>query len=243
MTPMQARWIAIKRKCLAGTRSLKARREHAIQAPRAVALAYARDLRALVQEMWARALVRNDALDDDLHKRIVVVAKRAASRVSDKNRRDLHSLIGLSPDLPDPSKDLLDAFVRRNVDLITKLEDEAKQRIKNTITAMHGATSDDVADELERQGDVVGNKAKLIARDQTSKLNSALTQVRCQASGISEYIWVTSADERVRDTHRANDGKRFRFDSPPPETGNPGDDINCRCTASPVVDWLEEINA
>lgn len=47
------------------------------------------------------------------------------------------------------------------------------------------------------------------------------------------YIWRTAGDNKVRASYEANDGKIFRWDSPPP-TGNPGDAINCRCTAQPV---------
>ena len=50
--------------------------------------------------------------------------------------------------------------------------------------------------------------------------------------GIKQYIWSTSGDERVRDSHAENDGKIFSYDDPPP-TGHPGDEINCRCVAIP----------
>lgn len=46
------------------------------------------------------------------------------------------------------------------------------------------------------------------------------------------YIWHTQGDERVRGAHAANDGKIFSRENPP-ETGNPGDDYNCRCWAEP----------
>ena len=53
--------------------------------------------------------------------------------------------------------------------------------------------------------------------------------------GISEYRWGTAGDERVRETHEANDGKVFRWDTPPAETGHPGNDVQCRCTARPII--------
>lgn len=51
-----------------------------------------------------------------------------------------------------------------------------------------------------------------------------------QATRTEEYVWRTEQDEKVRLTHRANDGHLFRWDDPP-VTGHPGDDYNCRCTA------------
>lgn len=48
------------------------------------------------------------------------------------------------------------------------------------------------------------------------------------------YVWRTTGDDRVRPSHRKNEGKIFRRDTPPP-TGHPGDDYNCRCRAEPYV--------
>ena len=53
--------------------------------------------------------------------------------------------------------------------------------------------------------------------------------------GIEEYRWRTSKDERVRATHAANEGKVFRWDTPPAETGHPGNDVQCRCDARPII--------
>jgi len=46
------------------------------------------------------------------------------------------------------------------------------------------------------------------------------------------YIWHTQEDDKVRPSHRANDGKVFAWDDPPP-TGNPGEAYGCRCWAEP----------
>ena len=47
-----------------------------------------------------------------------------------------------------------------------------------------------------------------------------------------QYVWRTHQDERVRTSHRINDGSIFSWSDPPP-TGHPGEDYNCRCTATP----------
>jgi SPP1 gp7 family putative phage head morphogenesis protein len=78
-------------------------------------------------------------------------------------------------------------------------------------------------------------RAKLIARDQISKYNGQLNQTRQTALGLSKYRWQTSGDERVRDTHKALNGKIFSWDNPP-SVGHPGDEINCRCVALPIFD-------
>lgn len=48
----------------------------------------------------------------------------------------------------------------------------------------------------------------------------------------THYVWRTKEDEKVRRSHRENNGKVFAWDSPP-ETGHPGEDYGCRCIAEP----------
>jgi hypothetical protein len=48
----------------------------------------------------------------------------------------------------------------------------------------------------------------------------------------THYIWRTRGDPQVRPSHMENNGKVFSWDNPP-ETGHPGEDYNCRCTAEP----------
>jgi SPP1 gp7 family putative phage head morphogenesis protein len=90
------------------------------------------------------------------------------------------------------------------------------------------------------------NRAKLIARDQLQKFNAALSQSRQQSIGVEGYVWRTSGDERVRKPeHSGKDGVRFNWNAPPPDTGHPGEDINCRCTAEPdlsnLVPWGADV--
>ncbi len=55
----------------------------------------------------------------------------------------------------------------------------------------------------------------------------------------THYIWRTQGDDKVRASHAANNGKIFAWDNPP-ETGHPGEDYNCRCTAEPYVQGSTE---
>ena len=95
-------------------------------------------------------------------------------------------------------------------------------------------------DLVERFG-VSESRAALIARDQTLKLNGQLNRSKQQAAGISQYRWSTSRDERVRETHQALEGSTHSWDVPPPGTGHPGDDYQCRCTARAIVPEFEDL--
>jgi len=96
-------------------------------------------------------------------------------------------------------------------------------------------------------GDMSQNHARLISRTEGAKTMSALTQARAEYTGHDWYIWHTSEDGRVRDSHKNMDGVLCRFSDPPlPEMlvgekdvgrYGPGDIYNCRCYAAPVILW------
>ena len=134
-------------------------------------------------------------------------------------------------------EDVLQATVQENVNLIVSI---AAQYLKNVESIVYtgtvrGNSASSMIRLIQKAGKTTASRAKLIARDQTSKLNSAITQQRSQALGATEYVWRTSGDEGVRKTHRENNGKTFRWDDPPKKTGHPGEDILCRCIAQPVI--------
>ncbi len=106
-----------------------------------------------------------------------------------------------------------------------------------------GMRHEEIAALLKERADVSDSRAKLIARDQTQKLNASINSYRQRSAGVTSYEWSTSNDERVRDTHAANEGKVFQWGNPPPETGDPGDDVQCRCVAVPVIPELEDDDA
>lgn len=96
-------------------------------------------------------------------------------------------------------------------------------------------------------GDMSKNHARLISRTETAKAQAALVQAQAEDVGIDWYIWHTSKDQRVRESHKNMDGVLCRFSDPPaPEelvgeksAGNygPGNIYNCRCYAAPVILW------
>ena len=65
-----------------------------------------------------------------------------------------------------------------------------------------------------------GYNLRRLTRDQSNKLTGALTQIRQQQVGVTEYVWRTANDERVRDSHIANNETIFAWDSPPQTTGH-----------------------
>ena len=130
----------------------------------------------------------------------------------------------------------LSASVEENVSLIKSIPEQYFEKVEQAVFRnLASGSTDGLLAEIQKIGDVTESRARLIARDQNSKLNSRLTKARQEALGVEEYRWVTAGDERVRKTHRDNNKQVFRWDSPPDETGHPGEDIQCRCIAQPII--------
>jgi SPP1 gp7 family putative phage head morphogenesis protein len=128
----------------------------------------------------------------------------------------------------------LNSFVKENVGLITKMEEDLLSDVEGTMqrSIRAGESSGNVAKKIQERVNVSKSRAKLIARDQVGKLNGQLTELRQTNIGVEKYIWRTAEDERVRESHKRNNGKKFSWDKPP-STGHPGQDIQCRCWAEP----------
>lgn len=108
--------------------------------------------------------------------------------------------------------------------------------------AERGRRWETIADAVEHQLKVTRTHARFIARDQTAQLNGRITQHLQQKAGVTEYVWRSSHDGRVRDTHASADGNRYAWASAGApgvgfygEPAHPGQAGNCRCTAEPVV--------
>lgn len=114
----------------------------------------------------------------------------------------------------------------------------------------NGETITTITKSIQEFYRVTKSKARALARDQVSTLNSQITQLQQKDAGCTRYRWSDSRDSRVRDCHRSLNGKIFEWDNPPEmwystksrgivTTGrrcNPGEDYACRCVAIPVFD-------
>ena len=137
----------------------------------------------------------------------------------------------------EPIRRLMSGWRRENIDLIQTIPERLKAGLRTKMTRAFREAPFDQA-RLQRivaqQGKVAGYNLRRITRDQTSKAIGQLTRARHQQIGITEYTWKTSRDGRVRDTHAVLEGTRQTYDNPP-SVGNPGQDIQCRCVAAPVI--------
>lgn len=102
-----------------------------------------------------------------------------------------------------------------------------------------GRRAEEVALELMNTTDVTESRAKLIARTETARTNTALNKARAESVGSTQYIWRTSQDAAVRDSHKKMNGKVFDWNDPPTledgMTGHPGTFPNCRCYPEAIL--------
>ena len=126
------------------------------------------------------------------------------------------------------------------VELITSIPLDAAQRIhKLTLEGMaKGQSTSSIAKEIMRQNEVSASKAMCIARTEVARTASVLIQARAEHVGSTHYIWKTSRDADVRDSHRKLQGTVIAFDDPPTTDGltyHAGQGPNCRCWISPIL--------
>lgn len=119
-----------------------------------------------------------------------------------------------------------------------------------------GKRAEDISKEIQKffPANTKAN-AKLIARTETSKFSSALTQARSEDLGVWWYVWRTSEDVAVRSSHRIMDDVLINYKHPPvperldtktklkkyPEPYHAGNIYNCRCYQEPLIDY-DDIN-
>ena len=198
-----------------------------------------------------------------------------ASSLDDFNRKEMDAFrkiaVGEAFQEDEPwVKSVLDTWSREQVSLITKasqdMRDAVARRVRDGVK--EGLTGKDIERMvMQEMPGISFRRARVIARDQASKLNASLTQGRMADAGLSTYIWDTAQDERVRGnpggryskaipSHWEMQGKICRWDDPtvclddngewvkrPPTAPyfHPGMAIMCRCVALPNWQELESV--
>jgi SPP1 gp7 family putative phage head morphogenesis protein len=175
-------------------------------------------------------------------RRIGDAVRREATKVSgfqaNQLNRQLRPVLGLDVAgneawLPAAIED----FTRENISLVSDVPDQLLSNLEKMISRdlADGVRFEELAVNIEKQFDIAKSRAEMIAMDQVQKFQGDLNRVRQQDLGISKYVWNSLGDETVRPEHAERDGKTFSWSSPPWD-GHPGEPINCRCWAEPVLE-------
>lgn len=91
--------------------------------------------------------------------------------------------------------------------IVSTYTDKLQNIVSNAV--QRGSLYKDVQQEIKKLYNTTDTRAKFIAVNEVGNLNAITTKVRQQEAGISAYRWSTSKDERVRSSHKVNEGKLF----------------------------------
>lgn len=143
---------------------------------------------------------------------------------------------------------MVDMKTLENAHYIKTLPLNVAEHVTNFIKTetYKGLRSSEIAKELQKKVSNYGKaRAELIARTESSKAMTALTEARAKDLGVNWYQWRTADDARVRNSHKHMEGVLVRWNDPPsPEQlaglksvghYNAGNIYNCRCYPSPLV--------
>lgn len=180
---------------------------------------------------WAEAVSRR--MIEEVGQRDEWAWMQASREIGQELRREIRTA---------PTGALMQQIVQQQVALITSLPIQAAERVhKLTIEAMVGGTrAEETAAEIMKTGKVTESRAMLIARTETTRTATAMTEARAVHIGSEGYFWRTSGDADVRPEHRKLNGKFIRWSDPPVagsngERAHAGSIYNCRCYPEPVI--------
>lgn len=136
-------------------------------------------------------------------------------------------------------------LLKKNALKLSKLNND---KIKKTITDelnkgySKGYGVNKIVDNLQDKVDVKQSTLRTTAR---TELNTSMNEARFQSYndfGVSYHKYISANDDRVRDSHLGMHGEIVAIGDEfsngatmPGDTGDPEEDINCRCTTRP---WL-----
>lgn len=215
---------------------------------------YTRDQAVKLNDSWVDILtaameyVRNKWSSREFKLYADSIARRFITAANQSNRRRTERDIGINIYADDQVlSDYVQASIADNVRLITSIPDQYLTQVESIVMTniRAGGRPSSIAKALQQQLGVTERRAKMIARDQTAKVNGDLNKMRQQSAGFPYFAWVDSDDERVRDRHAyladhvtAYGKGIYRWDNPPLSDRGvpiiPGSDYQCRCIARPV---------
>jgi SPP1 gp7 family putative phage head morphogenesis protein len=170
-----------------------------------------------------------------------------AKQIAEADQRDIRAWQGLAQEIgqelrAEIPRTEFKELMAEQVALITSLPLEAAKRVHKLAeeAMLQGRRAPEIAKEIMRTGEVTKSRAMLIARTETSRTATVLTETRAKHVGSIGYIWRTSGDTDVRKLHKDLEGTFHRWDDPPVagengERAHAGAIYNCRCWAEPVL--------
>ena len=171
-------------------------------------------------------------------------AYKKTTKLMDEEFAKTVKSISIAPKLTTEITDRIAEEWGENLDLYIKdwtKENILKLRDEVSRNTYDGQRAENLVKLIQKNFKTSKNKAKFLARQETSLLMSKYQEQRYRSLGLEKYVWSTAGDERVRDEHKELNGKVIEWANPPitDDKGNrnhAGEDYGCRCIAVPIVE-------
>ena len=180
-------------------------------------------------------------IDDDV---LIALVRNEVTRSATQHRRifvrQFGRLIQLGPEFQSNNalRNVMTQRIETSVSAIKTIPQRQLARLTREMTAL-SAQGPFRAQELRaliRDNYLgTGYNMRRIVRDQVTKQIGEFNRQRQVQAGITHYTWRTVGDDRVRESHRENNGEDFSWAVEPSTTGHPGHDIQCRCVGLPIL--------
>lgn len=165
-------------------------------------------------------------------------------KMSDDIADDLKS-IGVAPDLNRFTVKKLRKDYTNNQRLnIENWSSEQTSRLRKLVEEYQTTgTTGSLREMIQKEWGTTAAKAQFLARQETSLFFGTLSRTKAKKTGVRRYRWSTSHDEKVRTSHKLNDGQIVDIDSDglvvDLKTGrkaHAGEDYGCRCGKIWILD-------
>lgn len=172
--------------------------------------------------------------------------------MDEQAKQDLHNL-GIQPEMSPVIRERLaeDYNLNQQINIKNWAPEQVTRLRTMTQRALYqGVAPREFTQMIMGEWNVSRNKARFLARQETSLFLSKFRRERYTDAGVREYIWMSSSDARCREANKWGQpkhghggplhGHRFTFGDPPisgtkGEKQEPGEPFGCRCVARPVV--------
>ncbi len=207
-------------------------------------------LRAAMRKMSKRWLKNMDAGADKLAKLFADKSLSYNDVAFTKVLRDAGFTVQFK--MTPAMKDAYQATIGENVNLIKSIAQQNLTQVETLVmqSVAQGRSLGDLTEALQDRFIITKKRAALIARDQNQRATATLTRARQVSLGITQAYWRHStAGREPRPSHvkagAANAGKGVLYNIAQGclidgEYILPGEKINCRCTAVPVIPGFDD---
>lgn len=185
------------------------------------------------------------------------LSRETLLKMADRVRATIPNEMALQPKIDERSTKELNKDYTNNIQLsIVGFLDDEVLRFRNKVlpNIRKGISRKELQQYIGARLNIGRERAKFIARQETSLFTSKLKQVQYKSAGIEKYRWKaiggSSGDGRTRESHMEANGKEFFWDhaknmnnpfrvvNGEGQPVHPGEDFNCRCQAVPIVDEI-----